>query len=51
MYTDEESDTGMVPMKRSNNEGVPSAETVEGRVSPKGNKPHHRAALYDAKEA
>ena len=24
-------------MKRSNNEGVPSAETVEGRTSPKGN--------------
>ena len=24
-------------MKRSNNEGLPSAETVEGRTSPKGN--------------
>ena len=24
-------------MKRSNNEGVSSAETVEGRTSPKGN--------------
>ena len=37
MYADEESDEGIVPMKRSNNEGVPSAETVEGRTSPKGN--------------
>src|SRR6202158_4102473 len=30
-------DEGVVPMKRSNNEGVSSAETVEGRTSPKGN--------------
>jgi hypothetical protein len=37
MYADEESDEGIVPMKRSNKEGLPSAETVEGRVSPKGN--------------
>src|SRR5436853_1755171 len=37
MYADEESDEGIVPMKRSNNEGVTSAETVEGRASPKGN--------------
>ena len=37
MYADEESDEGIVPMKRSNNEGVSSAETVEGRTSPKGN--------------
>jgi F0F1-type ATP synthase beta subunit len=37
MYADEESDEGVVPMKRSNNEGVSSAETVEGRTSPKGN--------------
>src|SRR5215467_912560 len=32
-----ESDEGVVPMKRSNNEGVSSAETGEGRTSPKGN--------------
>src|SRR5580704_3834994 len=37
MHADEESDEGVVPMKRSNNEGVSSAETVEGRTSPKGN--------------
>src|SRR6202795_3994897 len=37
MYADEESDEGVVPMKRSNNEGVSSAETVEGRTKPKGN--------------
>ena len=37
MHADEESDEGVVPMKRSNNEGVSSAETGEGRTSPKGN--------------
>src|ERR1700722_13367056 len=37
VYADEESDEGVVPMKRSNNEGFSSAETVEGRTSPKGN--------------
>ena len=37
MHADEESDEGVVPMKRSNNEGVSSAETGEGRTSPNGN--------------
>jgi hypothetical protein len=37
MHADEESDEGIVPMKRSNNEGVSSAETGEGRTSPEGN--------------
>jgi hypothetical protein len=37
MHADEESDEGIIPMKRSNNEGVPSAETAEGRTSPEGN--------------
>src|SRR6516165_6832331 len=37
MHADEESDEGVVPMKRSNKEGVSSAETGEGRTSPKGN--------------
>src|ERR1700758_3488824 len=37
MHADEEADEGVVLMKRSNNEGVSSAETVEGRTSPKGN--------------
>jgi hypothetical protein len=33
MHADEESDEGVLPMKRSNNEGVASAETGEGRTS------------------
>ena len=37
MHADEESDEGIVPMKRSNKEDLPSAETVEGRASPKEN--------------
>ena len=37
MHADEVSDEGIVPMKRPNNEGSPSAEAVEGRTSPKGN--------------
>jgi group II intron reverse transcriptase/maturase len=37
MNADEESDGAVVPMKRSNKEGLPSAEIVEGRASPKGN--------------
>ena len=37
MHAGEESDEVVVPEKRSNNEGLPSAETVEGRTSPKGN--------------
>ncbi len=37
MHADEDSDEVVVPAKRSNKEGSPSAETVEGRASPKGN--------------
>ena len=37
MHADEDSDEVVVPMKRSNKEGLLSAETVEGRASPKGN--------------
>ena len=37
MHADEESDEVIVPEKRSNKEGLPSAETVEGRASPEGN--------------
>src|SRR5438094_1972888 len=37
MHADEESDEVVLPVKRSNNEGLSSAETVEGRASPKGN--------------
>jgi hypothetical protein len=34
MHADEESDGGVVPMKRSNNEVGASAETVEGSEQP-----------------
>src|SRR6202163_1909493 len=37
MHADEESDEGVVPMKRANNEGVSSAETVEVTTAPRGN--------------
>jgi RNA-directed DNA polymerase len=36
-HADEESDEVVLPLKRSNNEGLSSAEIVEGRTSPKGN--------------
>ena len=36
-HADEKSDKGIVPVKQSNKEGLPSAETVEGRPLPKGN--------------
>src|SRR6266480_7519738 len=38
MHADEESDEVVLPVKRSNNEGLSSAETVEGRTSPKGER-------------
>jgi group II intron reverse transcriptase/maturase len=37
MHADEDSDEVVVPAKRSNKEGLSSAEIVEGRASPKGN--------------
>src|SRR4029077_2448679 len=37
VHADEESDEGIVPMKRSNNGSLLPAEIVEGRASPKGN--------------
>ncbi len=37
MYVDEKSDSVIVLMKPSNKEGLPSAETVEGRTLPEGN--------------
>src|SRR5260370_7433528 len=37
MQADENSDGVIVPEKRPNKEGLPSAEAVEGRSSPKGN--------------
>src|SRR5260370_35437953 len=46
MYADEESDEGVVPMKRPNNEGVSSAGTVEGRTSPNRNGGHIAAGPH-----
>jgi RNA-directed DNA polymerase len=37
MHADEKSDGVTVPEKRPNNEGLPSAEVVEGRTPLKGN--------------
>ncbi len=36
-HADEKSDEGVVPEKRPNKGGMPPAEAVEGRTSPKGN--------------
>jgi RNA-directed DNA polymerase len=51
MHADEESDEGVVPMKRPNKEGSPSAEAVEGRPSPKGNGGETTAARTQRREA
>src|SRR5258708_30427637 len=37
MHADENSDGVIVPAKRPNKGGLPSAEAVEGRTPPKGN--------------
>src|SRR6201981_4173878 len=37
MHANENSDGVIVPEKRPNKEGLPSAEAVEGRTPPKGN--------------
>jgi len=39
MHVSEESDSGIVPMKHSNNDGKPSAESAEGRLLVKENTP------------
>jgi group II intron reverse transcriptase/maturase len=39
MHVSEESDSGVVPMKPSNNDGTPSAESAEGRLLVKENTP------------
>ena len=44
MHADEKSDKGIIPEKPSNKEGLPLAETVEGRPLPKGIS-HHTAAV------
>jgi hypothetical protein len=39
MHVSEESDSGIVPMNHSNNDGKPSAESEEGRLLVKENTP------------
>ena len=39
MHVPEESDSGIVPMNHSNNDGKPSAESGEGRLLVKQNTP------------
>ena len=40
VYVDEKSDSVILPTKPSNKEGLPSAETAEGRTLPEGNSDH-----------
>ncbi len=42
-YVDEKSDSVILPMKPSNKEGLPLAETVEGRMLPEGNSDQETA--------
>ena len=51
MYVDEKSDSVIVPTKRSNKEGVPSAETVEGRTLPEGNSDQEAAVRTQSRVA
>ncbi len=43
MYVDEKSDSVIVLTKSSNKEGLPLAETVEGRTLPEGNSDQETA--------
>ena len=43
MYVDEKSDSVIVLTKPSNKEGLPLAETVEGRTLPEGNSDQETA--------
>ena len=51
MYVDEKSDSVIVPMKRSNKEGLSSAETVEGRTLPEGNSDRETAVRTQSRVA
>ena len=51
MYVDEKSDSVIVLMKPSNNEGLPSAETVEGRTLPEGNSDQETAVRTQSRIA
>ena len=50
MHADENSDGAIVPEKRPNKEGSPSAEAGEGRAPPKGNGGRTAAARTQRRE-
>jgi RNA-directed DNA polymerase len=50
MHADENSDGAIVPEKRPNKEGLPSAEAGEGRAPPKGNGGETAAARTQRRE-
>ena len=50
-YVDEKSDNVVVPTKSSNKEGLPSAETVEGRTLPEGNSDQETAVRTQSRAA
>ena len=50
-YVDEKSDNVVVPTKSSNKEGLPSAETVEGRTLPEGNSDQMAAVRTQCRAA
>ncbi len=51
MYVDEKSDSVIVLTKPSNKEGVPLAETVEGRTLPEGNSDRETAIRTQSRVA
>ena len=51
MYVDEKSDSVIVLTKPSNKEGLPSAETVEGRTLPEGNSDQETAVRTQSRVA
>ncbi len=51
MYVDEKSDSIIVLTKPSNKEGLPSAETVEGRTLPEGNSDQETAVRTQSRAA
>jgi len=51
MYVAEKSDSVIVPTKPSNKEGLPLAETVEGRTLPEGNSDQETAVRTQSRVA
>ncbi len=51
VYVDEKSDSVIELMKPSNKEGLPLAETVEGRTLPKGNSDQETAVRTQSRIA